>query len=181
MAIVTKQEFARQVGRTPSAISNWIASGKLSASLVGTGNRARIDTEKALAELGENLHLGQQLAQESPVAVDPGGSFAPVASDADRRRLLRARAEREETALALTRITALEKTGRWIKANDAAEAWSRELAGLVRAVETWLAGEAADRVAALADPRPRDIGRVLRDGFRELRHRLVEAADGADG
>lgn len=174
MAIVTKGEFAKMVGRGPSAISNWISSGKLRAALVGTGNRARIDVEKAMAELGESLHPGQQLAQARPIPADPGGS-EPMA-DADRRRLLAARAQREELLLAMSRTAALEKTGRWIKADEAADAWGRELSNLILAMQTWLAGDAAERVAALADPTPREIARVLRDGFTELRRRLAEAA-----
>lgn len=175
--IVSKGEFAKMVGRQPSAVSNWIAAGKLSgAALIGDGNRARINVPVAMDQL-RALDIGQQLAQPKPILAAPSSPTGPAPPpNDDQARLLRARAEREELALVVDRAKAEELSGRWMVARDACDEWSRQLAGFIQAVESWLVTAAAADVAALDSQSPRDIAKCLRGGFRTLRQRLAEQA-----
>src|SRR4051812_39722045 len=67
--IVTKAEYAALKERGASAVSNWIAEGKITrAALVGEGVRARIWVEQADADLLLRLDPSQQTAQPQPVA-----------------------------------------------------------------------------------------------------------------
>ncbi|MEI6560382.1 MAG: hypothetical protein WCO00_18450 [Rhodospirillaceae bacterium] len=172
------------VNRTPAAVSKWIREGKLHGpALVGDGRGAQIDVDVALGQLGVSLDLGQQLAQSQPVigrATTAPVEAAPLPDD--QARLLKARADREELALQVDGARAAELEGRWMPTDDARDEWSRQLAELVQAVETWLVtGAASDVLAvAVAGAGPREFGRVLRDGFRQLRQRLADQAARAD-
>jgi hypothetical protein len=104
--VVTKGEFARLKGRTPSAVSNWIADGKITpAALIGKGPRARIWVERADADLAASLASGQQLAQANPIGptlprplADAGQPAAAPQSEreADLARRAKADADRAE-------------------------------------------------------------------------------------
>jgi hypothetical protein len=95
LGLVSKSEYARLRGRAPSAVSNWIAEGKLKPpALVGSGPRAKVDVAQADRQLGALLDLGQQLAQERPVASAASGDDGdasptpgPLVDDDNRRRL----------------------------------------------------------------------------------------------
>lgn len=180
--LVGKGEFAKMVGRSAAAVSQWIASGKLAPpALVGEGRFAKIDVDAALAQLGLSLDLGQQLAQSRPIL----GTDRPALEGVndDQARLLKARADREALALEMDRAKAAEMAGRWLDTAAAEAAWSTHLAGLVQAFDTWLVTTAAaDVVSVVAGGGgPREAAKVLRDGFRELRRRLATAADIVDG
>lgn len=174
MQTVTKGDFAGMVGRTPAAVSQWIAAGKLhGAALVGDGRRAKIAVDVALQQLGMNLDLGQQLAQSRPLI---GRSTVATSVDTDQARLLKARADREELALKVDQARAAEMAGRWMVGDDARNTWSKELASLIQSMESWLVTGAVSDVAALESKAPREIARVLRSGFRTLRQRLSDQA-----
>lgn len=194
--IVTKGKFAKLVARTPSAVSNWIAEGKLSGdALVGEGHRARINVEVALEQLGVTLDLSQQLAQRSPVLNMPrhGDDELPLSipgqvpassvsrPSSDQERLLKAKADREELELRMARAKAEEQAGRWMLTAEAREVWAQQLSAVLQAVETWLITGAAPKVAAIGGTDPREVARELRNGFRELRQRLADDAERSAG
>src|SRR5262249_970521 len=59
---VTKGEFAALIGVTPGRVSQYIAAGKIKpTSLVGTGRSAKVDVEKARADLRLTLDISQRL------------------------------------------------------------------------------------------------------------------------
>ena len=63
--IMSKSRYAKSKGRSLSALSHWIATGKISrAALLGEGVRARIWVEQADANLERNLDPNQQYYQE---------------------------------------------------------------------------------------------------------------------
>lgn len=182
MPITSKSGFATMLGRSPAAVSQWIAAGKLHGlALVGEGRSAQIDTEVALAQLGF-LDLGQQLAQPQPIISgerrSPDASAPEDAAAAgNQARLLKARADREELALQVDQAKAAGQAGHWMVTEEAEAAWSAYLATLVNSIETWLLTSAAAECAvAAANGGTREIGRVLKDGFRQLRQRLAEGA-----
>lgn len=184
MNLASKSRFAEMVNRTPAAVSKWIREGKLHGpALVGDGRGAQINVDVALEQLGVSLDLGQQLAQSQPIigrATTAPVEAAPLPDD--QARLLKARADREELALQVDGARAAELEGRWMLTDDARDEWSRQLAELVQAFETWLVTGAASDVsaAAAAGAGPREFGRVLRNGFRQLRQRLADQANRTD-
>lgn len=157
--IVSKAEYAALKERGASAVSNWIAEGKITrAALVGEGVRARIWVEQADADLLLRLDPSQQAAQPQPVApsaaplvpeqaanlqVEPqlpyrSGAGGQNADDEYLRRKRKADAERaEHDTEAARRKNSLDE-GRWIDAADAAREWGRELSRIRTETETFL-------------------------------------------
>lgn len=193
---ITKGEFAKLVGRAPSAVSNWIAEGKLTGdALVGEGHRARINVEVALGQLGVTLDLSQQLAQRSPILTAPrhGDGELPLSMpgqvpaspvsrpSSDQERLLKAKADREELELRMAHAKAEEQAGRWMLTAEAREVWSQQLSAVLQAVETWLITGAAPKVASIGGADPREVASELRSGFRELRQRMADDAERSAG
>jgi hypothetical protein len=179
MPTMTKGQFAALVQRSPAAVSQWIAGGKLHGNaLVGEGRHAVVNVDVALAQLGLSLDLGQQLAQPRPI-VGAGRPNAPVGPPInDQSRLLKARADREELALQTDHAKAQELLGRWMVTERAEQEWSGQLAGLVQATETWLVTVAADEcaTAATGGAGAREIAKLLKDGYRTLRQRIADSA-----
>jgi len=175
---VTKGEFADMLGRTPSAISNWIKDGKLSgAALEGQGRSARVVVPEALRQLGMKLDVRQQMAQARPVET---GSAGPVHSSPPRgavgdaqERLAAAKAEREELALHRERAEAHARNGHWLPTGQARVEFSAVLHRAIRTTEVWLQVEApqtvlaalipedVDALAAQLDTTPGVVRRVL--------------------
>lgn len=82
-AVLSKSQFAAQVGRDPAQVTRWIQAGKLSGeALVGEGRSARINLVAALRQLNIALDLGQQLAQAKPIL--PGQQVLDVATEQPR-------------------------------------------------------------------------------------------------
>lgn len=176
--IVTKQEFAQRKGRAPSAISNWIAAGKISkAALVGDGVRARIWVEQAEADLAVSLDPAQQAAQDVPATL-PTTPTAPEASlqprltstdDEDLRRRRKADADRAEHEAEQARRRLAIDEGRYILADEAARTWGRELARLMSDIETFLFSTLARKIADRHGIDWKELAVQMRESFREFR------------
>lgn len=155
--IVTKGEFAQLVKRAPSAVSNWIAAGKLSgAALEGEGRSARIVVPEALRQLGMRLDVGQQLAQARPVTSGGASAKAPpefraAVGDAQ-ERLATAKAEREELALERERAEAKARDGAWLPKMQARAEFAAALHQVIRTTEVWLQVEAPQVVLSALVP-----------------------------
>gem|GEM_PF-2490630 len=202
---VTKGEFARMVGRAPSAISNWIADGKLSgAALAGEGRAARVVVPEALRQLGMKLDASQQLAQAHPVDTSLGVGRAPTPGAPGRaqERLAAAKAEREELALYQERASAKARDGHWLPTQQARSEFAAVLHQAIRTTEVWLQLEAPQTVlsalipddiealAARLETTPavvrgvmaalgmeqRALGVLLRDGYRAHRRKVADRA-----
>lgn len=79
--IVSKSRFAELVGVTPGRVSQYIAEGKISrSSLVGEGQRAKIDVEAAKADLRRTLDISQRLGNGISTRID-AASAAPIQAD----------------------------------------------------------------------------------------------------
>lgn len=206
---VTKGEFARMVGRAPSAISNWIADGKLSgAALDGEGRSARVVVSEAMRQLGTKLDARQQMAQAQPVETGQGFVRAAPGRGAvgdAQERLAEAKAEREELALIRERADAKARDGHWLPTDQARAEFAAVLHQAIRTTEVWLQLEAPqtvlsalipDDIEVLAnrlDTTPqvvrgvlaalgvdqRALGVLLRDGYRAHRRQVADRA-GAD-
>lgn len=190
--IVTKADYAALKKRTPSAISNWIADGKITkAALVGDGVRAKVWVEQADADLLRSLDPAQQSAQIAPVAassplpleqgLSPGPLTSPRAAassdDEDLRRRRKADADRaEHEAEAARRKLAVEE-GRWVDAAEAAKVWGRELSTLLSKTETFLfthlPRDLADRYPGLDW---KQVAVVIRQLYRKHRAEVSDEA-----
>lgn len=165
---MTKQEFAAHKKRKPSAISNWIADGKISAAaLVGEGVRARIWVEQAERDLEIGLDPGQQSAQALPAA---------SVEDEDLRRRRRADADRaEHDAEAARRRLAVDE-GRYVLAHEAAREWTRALSKLISEIETFLSTTLARGLADKHGLDWKELTVDMREKFRLFRGGLSEEA-----
>lgn len=62
MQVLTKGDFAREVGVSPGRVSQWIAEGKIGPdALEGEGRTARIIVERAMAQIRVRRDPGQAL------------------------------------------------------------------------------------------------------------------------
>jgi hypothetical protein len=178
--IETKQEFAARKNRRPSAISNWIAAGKISrAALVGEGVRARIWVEQAERDLLVNLDPGQQSAQPVPVTASvPSDGYRPATSteDEDLKRRRKADADRAEHEAESARRKLLIDSGRYVVAADAAAAWGRESAKMVSDVETFMSTTLAKEIAEQHGLDWRALSVEMRESFRKHRATASENA-----
>lgn len=181
--IITKQEFAARKNRKPSAISNWIAAGKISrGALVGEGVRARIWVEQAERDLEVGLDPGQQSAQPVPVtastpaAADSGPRAAALPEDEDLRRRRKADADRAEHEAEAAGRKLLVDSGRYVVAADAAAAWGREAAKMVSDVETFMSTTLSREIAEKHGLDWRALSVEMRESFRKHRSTASEHA-----
>jgi hypothetical protein len=187
--IVSKAKFAEMKGRVPSAVSNWIAEGKITAAaLIGSGIRAQIWVEQAEADLKRTLDPAQQAAQELPANM-PGPGIAPppdaplspsrVLSQEDDENLRRKRKadadKAEEDARAALRRNNVE-AGRWVDAAEQAREFAAQLAKLNADVETFLASSLARTVAEAHGLDWKALSIEMRDLYRNFRLSTADQA-----
>lgn len=192
--IVTKGEFAAMKGRGPSAVSNWIADGKISpAALVGTGVRARIWVEQAERDLARNLDPSQQIAQDHPVSLTApaaegdavpapmAGSAPAQAEDEDLRRRRKADADAAEHQAQMARLKVERESGRWVDAAEVSKVFAREMAKLVSETEAWATQKVARTLADAHGLEWRTLSVEIRTLWREFRTGAAEAAVAGEG
>jgi hypothetical protein len=194
--VVTKGEFARRKNRGPSAVSNWISSGKISeAALVGKGNAAKIWLERAEADLAASLDPSQQLMQASPIlpaaaqalpqmadppapmpSLSPGLPPPPAAKtgqpserELDLARRAKADADRAEHDAEAARRKLLVDEGKYVIAEDAARAWGRELAKLMSEIETFMSSTLSRELAERHGLDWKALTVEMREAFRKFR------------
>lgn len=187
--VVTKARFAEMKGRVPSAVSNWIAEGKISpAALVGSGIRARIWVERAEADLARALDPAQQAAQPHPVGLDAPAfvgdddddevPIAPrlVPSHDDLARRRKADADRAEHEAEQKRRQLEVDAGRWVEAEAAKRAFARELAKVVSETETFLTATLARELADHFGVDAKQMSVMVRQAWRRHRGDVAEGA-----
>jgi hypothetical protein len=169
-AVFTKSDYARRIGRRPSAISNYIARQQLTSPAVRADGR--IDATLADAQLGVTIDPVRAAAQAGAQAQSSKppttvGYQAPAISG-DAASLLRSRA-------IMARITAIERRhafeasrGRYMLTADAEREWRTVLSGIIASIEAWF----ADLVAELPGDKHRNII-IIRKSWRRLRVQLA--------
>ena len=173
--VLSKSEFATRRGVSPAAVSQWISSGRLSGTaLIGVGRTARIDVAEAERQLAMTLDPGQQMARGGrPVAsaLPPAGAADLPASNAV-ARYQEARAVSAEIEAERQRRRQEEERGLYMQTAAARDAWSKELAALVQALDGWLPDLAQELAAAAAAGEPMDAKALtvrLRNAWRAFR------------
>lgn len=175
--IVTKGDYAVMKGRARSAISNWIADGKISRdALVGDGVRAKIWVERADADLNRNLDPSQQVAQDRPVGSSSDPGMPPAPEDDDIRRRRKADADRAEQEAALSRLKTEREAKRWIDAAEARQAWGRELSELMINIETFVVSVLPRVVADEFGLTPGQVAAITRKAWHARRSQEADAA-----
>lgn len=182
--LVSKGEYARLKQRAPSAVSNWIAGGKISPeALVGIGNHAKIWVERADLDLARNLDPAQQEQQERPIAVTPGlpppppSVAAPISSDPiidDIARRRKADADAAELNAEQARRRLAADSGRWVDAAEVKAIYTQELAKLVTDLDVFITSVMAVELAEafgldvkLVTIKAREIYRSYRGGVAD--------------
>lgn len=79
--LVSKSEFAALINVSAGRVSQFISAGQISpAAIVGTGQRAKIDVQRAKADLRLTLDVSQRLGNGSETKLDNDEASAPSAS-----------------------------------------------------------------------------------------------------
>ena len=156
--ILSKADFARQVGVTRSRVSQWIAEGKLDgAALVIVGQSARIDADVARRQLG--AHVG---------GIAGGGNVRGETIEAIQRERLAALQLTNERARVEARATA----GGFVEA-DAMRAEVGRIAGRLISAFDGALPELATSAATVTGGSERDILHALRGSWSAIRARVA--------
>ncbi len=175
--VLTKAEFAQRKGRSPSALSHWIAEGKITPSaLIGKGVRAKIWLEQAERDLEASLDLGQQLAQQEPAIPLLNREDRPAASPSYSERERAARATKAEEDALTAQLRNAREEGRWIDAHQAQLAWSRRLAGVFADLDSFLTGPLARELAEAHRLDFKALAVEIRDIARRHRTKIADQA-----
>lgn len=178
--------------RAPSAVSNWIADGKLTPpALVQDAEKGElIDVEEADKQLAATLDPSQQLAQADPIGVQVSVAPAAAAGDAgadektvtaddpDNRRFVRARADKMESEAEGLVRERNEETGKWLDAEKARAAFGKEMAASISEVEAWLLGPLSEIAASEVNAERKAMLDIFRREWRAFRARQAAAKRG---
>lgn len=178
--LVSKLEFASLIKVSPSRVSQFLAAGQISqAAIVGTGQRAKINVERAKSDLRMTLDVSQLLGNGSDTDLSPGAADAsatgqgaatyspPELRGTDHEIKL----QKLEQIRRVNRNAAIEdakSAGSLIETAAAKNQMSRIAASLVEMFEGNLTDMAMDLAAAFELPQ-RDIKHILRKSFRKFR------------
>jgi hypothetical protein len=178
MRLLSKGDFAREVGISPGRVSQLIAEGKIGPdALEGEGRSARIRVDAALEQMRLRRDVGQSLGNglntkvfvaapaESPATGD-GPGFAPPRTDdvAYQIQLERLRSERRKNELAA--VDDAVRHGGLVPADDVRQRMLR----LARQVDDANAAMLADFASAVAGR----FGLPQRDVLHRLREVRAE-------
>ena len=172
---VTKAKFAEICGVTAARVSQWISEGKIhGAAIVGDGRSAKINVEKARAQLAKRLDPGQALGNGKKTKIAGAGANAktknvPPAVDDDvldaldyaleRAGLVKAQRVAQELKNEATR-------GEMISAKDAELRWADEIVKM-RARMLAVAGDLPQLLQHLTPHDVLVIDRTIRDAMQE--------------
>lgn len=174
---LTKAEFAARRGVDPSAVSHWIRDGKLTSSaLVGQGRSARVLVAEAERQLGGSLDLGQRLAQQSvrPTA----GSTPPEENDGHAARYAKARADSAELEAERSRRRLQAEQGAYMETQAATDAWSKEMAAMLQAIDQWWP-DLARSISALGAVDEKRLTVEMKRAWRAFRQQRADLAKSA--
>lgn len=164
--IISKGAFAIRVGKMPSAVSNWIARGKLGGAALTADGRVVVD--EALRQLGLSVDSGR--GRPSTGDLIP----APALPERDEpRSLAKVRLERETLQLEAQQRAAAIERGELVRADEVSRRWSAELDELLLSIEQFV----VDLPGKLG--LGRDAVDIARREWREFRRRRAEQASAA--
>lgn len=178
---VSKSEFAAMINVSPGRVSQFIAAGQISAAaIVGTGQRAKINVDRAKADLRLSLDVSQRLGNGSETRLDPehdisvppqqptGATFTlPIAAGLD-HEIKQQKLEQIRRVNRNAAIADAQARGQLIETDQARSEMSRIAAGMLQVFEGGLT-DLASAVAAEFKVPQRDVLHLLRKQFRQIR------------
>lgn len=176
--LVTKGQYAQLKARSPAAVSNWIAEGKISrAAIEGEGQRAKIWVEQADRDLLASLDADQQDRQAAPaipVAAPASAVTALGVDDISRRR--KADADAAELVAEERRRKLAADSGKWVEAEAARKVWAQELTRMVSDIETFVVSTLAIEIAGQFQLDGKQVAVAMREHFRSYREGVADTA-----
>ncbi|MBX5015940.1 hypothetical protein [Rhizobium lentis] len=178
---VSKSEFAAMINVSPGRVSQFIAAGQISAAaIVGSGQRAKIDVERAKADLRLALDVSQRLGNGIDTRLEAGEAIsvpsqpvgnatlplsAPTGLDHEikQQKLEQIRRVNRNAAIADA-----QSRGQLIETDQARAEMTRIAAGMLQVFEGGLTDLAAAVAAEFKVPQ-RDVLHLLRKQFRQIR------------
>jgi hypothetical protein len=145
--LFTKSEFAKSVGVTPSALSNWVKRRQLTAPALRSDGK--IDAGLAVEQLRVSLHpvmsaRARQRGDALPMPKAAPAASAEILDMASGRKLLAARAEIATVQAERGRRELEHERGRYTLAEGAKAAFAQALAEFLQRVEQNLGDLARD-------------------------------------
>lgn len=163
--VISKGAYASRIGKRPSAVSNYIARGKLSGAALTADGRI------AVAEADRQLALTLDPGRGRPIQViDTTSAGALVREESPAARRARAVAEMAELDLEQRRRRLAEAAGYYVAAEQVRANRGRALAQLLAAVDNWLPEVAAELALS------RDELAAMRASWRRFRARQADHA-----
>lgn len=183
---VSKGEFAAIIGVTPGRVSQYIAAGKITqAALVGIGRNAKIDVERAKADLRGALDISQRMGNGIDTRLDPDLPFErptgargsgtdlppPVPSiDSD---IKQAKLEQLRRINRNGAIAEAQQRGQLVEAEASRAERAKIAVTMLQVFEGALTDFASEMSAEYKLPQ-RDILHLLRRKFRDVRVKAAE-------
>lgn len=185
---VSKSEFAAMINVSPGRVSQFIAAGQISpAAIVGFGQRARIDVERAKADLRLTLDVSQRLGNGSDTRIDAGAQLqAPVSGTGEHAPPsgsqlpspfpqsgidYELKQQKLEAARRINRNAAISEArdrGQLIETDASRAEMSRIASALMDVFDGGLTDIASAIAAAFQLPQ-RDVKHLMRKEFRKIR------------
>lgn len=176
----TKGEFAAIIGVSPGRVSQYLTEGKISAAaLVGSGRNAKIDVERAKADLRLTLDVAQRLGNGIETRLDaevsistsaqgqntflPPGSQGGLDHEIKQQKLEQIRRVNRNAAIADA-----QARGQLIETDQSRAEMGRIAASMLQVFEGGLT-DLASAVAAEFKVPQRDVLHLLRKQFRQIR------------
>lgn len=178
--VVSKSRFAELIGVSPGRVSQYISSGQISAAaIVGHGQRAKLDVDRAKADLRLTLDVSQLLG--NGVDTDLGDDRAAVESghgtDSARNeprnagldgQIKQAKLEQLLRANRNAAIAEASAAGKLMDADEAKAQMSRNAVAMLDIFEGAL-NELAAAIAGEFKLPQRDVKHFTKRSFRSLR------------
>lgn len=189
MAQVSKSEFAAIINVSPGRVSQFIKAGQISpAAIIGHGQRAKIDVDRARADLRLTLDISQRLGngldtrldpeplqparrdlldRPTPASFTPPPMEGPIEPSIDMKIKL-AKLEQAERANRNAAIEDEKERGRFTETSEATKAMGRVATSMLDIFEGGMTDMATAVAAAFKLPE-RDVKHLMRQQFRKVR------------
>jgi hypothetical protein len=180
---VSKGEFAALIGVTPGRVSQYIAAGQIKASsLVGSGRNAKVDVEKAKADLRLTLDISQRLGNGIDTNLgsdDPADRQATAIQQSSSPPIQISGVEHDIKQAKLEQLRRINRNGAIAEAKDRGQLIETELAraemarvaaSMLQVFEGGLTDIASAITAEFKIPQ-RDLLHLMRKQFRIIRER----------
>ncbi|MBB3608658.1 hypothetical protein [Rhizobium sp. BK602] len=180
---VSKGEFAAIIGVTPGRISQYIAAGKITpAALIGIGRNAKIDVERAKADLRGTLDISQRLGNGIDTRLDPDLPFDRPSQPTGRTIPPAPSVDNDIKAQKLEQLRRINRNGAIAEAQqrgqlvdaEASRAERAKIAGTMLQVFEGGLAEIASAISAEYKVPQRDILHLMRKKFRDVRAKAAE-------